>query len=127
MSRSAHRDLAFRGTVVVESPEPSRGQVTHDRVAPGGEDSRHAVPVVADVFVADGVDAAMDTNQAKSLVGARDLSLREAELAQLAKRHNAMLSRCQFGQSPMRSHFSPHIGDKGPEGRISPPGERLFA
>jgi hypothetical protein len=82
-----------------------------------GENRGEAPPMAGDASVAHRVNTSMYAPQAIRLEGARDVALRETQLAQLPEGHHSMLGFRQLGQSMMRTHFSPHTGDKcGGEG-----------
>jgi hypothetical protein len=72
--------------------------------------------------VAHRVDAAMDAPKAIRLIGTGDMTLRKSQLTQLAERDDPVLRFGQLRQLSMRTHFSPHTGDKGGSPMNSPLG-----
>ena len=87
-----------------------------------GEDGGVASSIIGEARVSDRVDPTVDPPQPTCLEGARNVALRKPELTQLPERHDSVLSFRQLGQGAMRTHFSPHTGDKGVRCLNSPPG-----
>ena len=86
------------------------------------EDGGPALSVIGQSSVANGVHATVDPPQAICLVGTENMTLREPESAKLAERNDAVLGLRQLNQRTMRTHFSPHTGDKCVRRQTLPPG-----
>ena len=87
-----------------------------------GQHGGVAPPVIGESGVAHRVNPAVNPSQSVCLVGPRDMPLGESECAKLAERDHAMLRLGQIGQLFVRTHFSPHTGDKCVRVQTLPPG-----
>jgi hypothetical protein len=89
-------------------PEGRGAPVAEDRPLATGEHSREPPALSPQAAVADGVDAAMQPQQALSTTASSDGAVAEAEAAQLLPRHHPMLSVGKRRHRVVRLEFCSH-------------------
>jgi len=118
-ARNRYVDRAERR--IEQVPEPGGTEMTESTFS-AGQHRGHKAPLLAEMSVTDGVDAAMDAVQTANPGAMEDTMLRDSRCAQLSDRNDAMLTLDQArNHSIVIGAFPRHIAGKAPMPLGSPP------
>ena len=105
-----------------QPPKPPRRGVTEHRTIASREHGRQAASMLGYRRMADRICASIESVQPAGADRATDRGARIAEVFELAMRRDAVLHGRQSRQSPVRSYFCPHTGNKCDRNDFLPPG-----